>query len=413
MTKRAVTRGLSLLLSAGALLGTGGLPVARASASAPAAPAGGNPAQVLVKYRPGTADAEIEHFERRAGAAHVADVYRLGVRVLRAANPEGTGRLLDATRRNPAVAYAELDGSGALSGLIPNDPYWSSQWGSVKVNAPAAWASTTGSETVVIATLDTGAALAHPDLSGAFVPGWDFVNNDSDPSDDHGHGTSVAGIAAARTNNGTGMAGTCWNCRIMPVKVATATGSVSWSTLASGITWAADHGAQVISMSITGASSTTTLADAVTYAHNHNVVLVAAAGNTGNTALGYPAALPGVISVGGSDQNDARYSFSAYGDWVDVAAPGCNQATTMAGGYRSSFCGTSAATPVVAGIAALAISARPGVANTAVEDGIRSSAIPVGSWVHYGRVDAAATLSTILSGTSTSTTSSTTTTTTT
>jgi subtilisin family serine protease len=145
-------------------------------------------------------------------------------------------------------------------------------------------------------------------------------------------------------------------------------------------------------MSLAGTTGGTTLSNAVQYAHDRGVVLVAAAGNAGNTTLEYPAAFDPVISVGGSDASDNRYSWSNYGSWVDVAAPGCNQATTMSGGYAS-FCGTSSATPLVAGVAALLASANPAASNTTIEAALTSSAVPlVGSWVHYGRVDAAAAL---------------------
>jgi subtilisin family serine protease len=183
----------------------------------------------------------------------------------------------------------------------------------------------------------------------------------------------------------------------MPVKVLDANGGGDYSKLANGITWATDHGAQVISMSLAGTADSSTLHGAVQYAHNHGVVLVAAAGNSGVNSPNYPAAYSEVLGVAGSTNTDALYSWSNFGSWVKVAAPGCDYATVMGGGYGN-FCGTSAATPVVAGIAGLARSLQPGASNTQVETAIESSAINIGNGVAYGRVDAAAALTALGSG---------------
>ena len=391
MSKRALTRGLSVLLSVGALLGATATSIARAAA--PSSPAEAS-SRVLVKYRDGTSQADAERAERAAGGTHLGDVHRLGVRVLRVGS-DRQAAALESLHRDPHTLYAESDALGRVVG-VPNDPNWSQQWGPARVKAPLAWDTTFGAASTVVAVLDTGIAAGHQDLAGGLTAGWDFVNGDSDPADDHGHGTSAAGVAAARTNNGLGIAGACGACTIMPVKVADSGGYALWSNLASGITWATDHGARVISMSLAGTSGGTTLSNAVQYAHDRGVVLVAAAGNAGNTALEYPAAYGPVVSVAGSDSSDNRYSWSTYGSWVDVAAPGCNQATTMSGGY-SSFCGTSSATPLVAGVAALLASARPSASNTAIEAALSSTALPVaGSWVHDGRIDAGAAVSALL-----------------
>jgi subtilisin family serine protease len=259
------------------------------------------------------------------------------------------------------------------------------------VNAPAAWDTTTGAGTTVIAVLDTGVNSDHPDLAGRLTAGYDFVNSDPDPVDDNGHGTQTTGVVGAAANNATGIAGLCWSCTLMPVKVADASGSVSWSNLASGITWATDHGASVISMSISGSSSSTTLANAVSYAHDHGVVLVAAAGNNGSSTVTYPAGYPQVIGVAGTTGSDTLYSWSNYGSWVKLAAPGCDYTTTMAGSYAS-FCGTSAATPVVSGVVGLLRSAKPAAGTAEIEGALLSASTPIGPVVSAGRIDAAASL---------------------
>jgi hypothetical protein len=291
----------------------------------------------------------------------------------------------------PAVEYVEPEVFLEAADVSPNDALWAQQWGPKRVRAPAAWEATRGSGSVVVAVLDTGVDAAHPDLRGALVPGFDVVNKDTNPTDDNGHGTAAAGVVAARTNNVRGQAGVCWSCAIMPVKVLGADGRGTTAAIASGILWAVAHEADVINLSLGGTGTTRALADAVSHAASEGVVVVAAAGNNGNRTSFYPAAYPQVISVAGTTPSDRRYEWSNYGSWVQVAAPGCNIAPDAGGGYIN-FCGTSAATPVVSGIAALAYSLRATLSRTAFERGLRSTAVPVGSMVQYGRVNALATL---------------------
>jgi subtilisin family serine protease len=184
----------------------------------------------------------------------------------------------------------------------------------------------------------------------------------------------------------------------MPVKVLGADGTGTMSNLAAGITWATDHGAKVISMSL-GGSASSTLASAVTYAHNKGAVLVASAGNYGNTSKVYPAAYPEVLGVAGTDSTDQLYSWSTYGSWVALAAPGCNY-TTGRNGWYGTFCGTSSAAPALAGIAGLAASLVPSASNSAIEQALKSTAVNVGSVVAYGRVDGYATLQALAGGSS-------------
>jgi subtilisin family serine protease len=291
----------------------------------------------------------------------------------------------------PAVEYVEPEVLLEAADVSPNDALWSQQWGPKRVRAPAAWEATRGSGSVVVAILDTGVDAAHPDLRGALVPGFDVVNKDTNPTDDNGHGTAAAGVVAARTNNVRGQAGVCWSCAIMPVKVLGADGRGTTAAIASGILWAVAHDADVINLSLGGTGTTRALADAVAHAAGEGVVIVAAAGNNGNRTPFYPAAYPQLISVAATTPSDRRYAWSNYGSWVQVAAPGCNIAPDRGGGYIN-FCGTSAATPVVSGIAALAYSLQPTLPKSAFERALRSAAVPVGSMVQYGRVNALATL---------------------
>ena len=290
-------------------------------------------------------------------------------------------------RADSRVRYAELD--GIVHALrVPNDEYLPTQWSVKKTRAEQAWDLSVGSPQVVVAVLDTGVDPEQPDLRGKLVAGYDYVNNDQDPSDDSGHGTAVAGIVAANSDNHIGVAGYCWACRLMPVKVLGSDGTGFASGLAQGIIWATDHGARVLNLSLGGPLEDPTLTAAAQYAWLHGVLVVAAAGNEGGLTLDYPAALPNVLSVGASDGNDRLYAFSNQD--ALVAAPGENSTTACGGGYVS-FLGTSSAAPVVSGIAGLAFSLAPQATPAEVERALESTAVPIPG-VATGRVDAYAAL---------------------
>lgn len=273
------------------------------------------------------------------------------------------------------VAYVELNYSVQAMDVIPNDPGWSSQYGLTAIRAPQGWSLSTGSISVTIAILDSGVDLGHEDLTGRIVAGYDFVNNDSVPQDDFGHGTHVAGIAAASGNNGVGVAGVSWGARIMPLKVLDRFGGGSYANVAAGILWAADHGAQVINLSLGGAAPSVTLQDAVLYAYNKGILLVAASGNNGGAQVLYPARYPEVMAVGATNFTNQPSSISNYGPEVDVAAPGENIYSLWPGGYFTQS-GTSMSAPFVSGLAAILFSftSNAGVVRNAIE----STALDVG-----------------------------------
>ena len=332
------------------------------------------PGELLVRFRGGTTDAEMRAAAGRAGGTIAGQIAELGVHIVDV-SPGRTQQALVSLRSEPSVASVDRDVLLEALDTVPNDALWSTQWGSRLVGAPQAWDVTRGASTVVIAVLDTGLDALHPDLAGATVSGRDLVNDDFDPADDHGHGTAVAGVIAARTNNHEGQAGVCWVCSLMPVKVMDSTGTGATSTIAAGIVWAVDHGARVLNMSFGSPGTTNTLEAAIAYASAKGAVLVAAAGNSGADAPFYPAAYADVVGVAATTESDARYSWSEYGSWVDVAAPGCNTAPKLGGGYVE-FCGTSSATPIVSGIAGLAMSLNPTASRTEVVQAIEPKEAP-------------------------------------
>lgn len=221
------------------------------------------------------------------------------------------------------------------------------------------------------------------------INGYDFVDGDRNPNDANGHGTHCAGIAAASTNNGIGIAGTAPNASIYAVRVLDASGSGSLNDVADGVVHAADNGAKVISLSLGSTGASSTLEDAVNYAWDKGSVVVAAAGNAGNTVKNYPAAYSNAIAVASTDRNDRKSSFSTYGSWVDVAAPGSDIYSTYPTNTYSSLSGTSMATPHVAGVAGLLAS--QGKSNSSIRSAIQDSADKISGtgnyWIH-GRVNA-------------------------
>lgn len=308
-------------------------------------------------------------------------------------------------RHTPGVASVERDPRMIPQESIPNDPFFPSgssalaggAWGWTKTHTTQAWDVTRGDPSVVVAVLDTGLRNMS-DFSGQTVSGWNVLKGNTDTATNAGvHGTYVAGVVGLAADNGSGNAGYCPGCRIMPVQIGTDSGAYL-SDMASGIIWAADHGARVENLSWAGSSTSSALNDAVAYARSKGVIVVAAAGNSNCNCPTYPASTPGVIGVAGTDQSDNKQGDSNYGSWVTMAAPESNMTAwpTLNGapGYAP-VGGTSLAAPVVSAIAGLALSASPSLSGAQVEQAMESSAVPVGFSVKYGRVDAMATLASL------------------
>ena len=372
--------------------------------------------RVLVRFRPEVSDAYADGLLKSYGFAAVHRIPEIGVYSVRTAAGVGVVETLAMLRRNGDIALARPDYRARLAD-IPNDPFFLNYQYSLRnrggildvspdiqpqmtagadIKATAAWDVTKGSAETVIAILDTGVDMTHPDLISKFVStGHDFANNDDDATDDVWHGTHVAGIAAADTNNAVGIAGVAWNCRFLPVKVTDATGDGFYSWIIDGIIWAADHGADVINLSLGGNAPDPFLEDACKYAHDKGTVVVAAAGNDGIASVLYPAAYDAyVLAVAASDYNDAIADFSSFGPEVDVAAPGAwilgpaPQWYVGEGFLPYLFAsGTSMAAPHVSGLAALIKSAKPDLPVDDIMKIIRYSADDINKTTFPGRDD--------------------------
>ncbi|MBJ7451545.1 MAG: S8 family serine peptidase [Blastococcus sp.] len=270
-----------------------------------------------------------------------------------------------------------------------------SQWGNTAIRSVAARAEVTSGALagVVVAVLDTGVS-PHSELTAALLPGRNFTpsgSGASDSGDVQGHGTHVAGTVAA--DAGSGVEGIAVGAKVLPVKVLDDSGSGASSWISSGILWAADQGADVINMSLGGQYSSTVYDAAIAYARSQGTTVIAAAGNANTSATFMPAAAPGVIGVAATDQNRGKASFSNYGSYVDVAAPGVNIASTYPGNRYVGMNGTSMASPHVAGVVALMVAAAPAITPDQVEQALTSSATDLGvpgrdDYFGSGQVDA-------------------------
>jgi len=346
-------------------------------------------------------------------------------------------------KASPWIEDASLELLASLQ-TVPNDPYYSQNWGlnntgqgpggggtGFDSNAPQAWDDSQGfgQPDVIIAIIDSGVNYNHADLNDNCVTGFDYGSNDNNPIDSYGHGSQCAGVAAAETNNGTGIAGVAGGCKIMPLKAMNNSGDLTFTAITNCITHAADNGAHVISLSL-GIENNTEEGDypscdaALNYAYNAGITIFAATANSNTSSIAYPANHPTVISVGAASPTGQRKSTtSSDGEYwwgsnygvniqddpkaVDIMAATILPATTVSGGYSDDFNGTSCATPYAAGVAALIISKAPGITPAEVRQAIVSSATDMtidggAGWdryTGYGMINASAALATIASGT--------------
>ena len=305
-------------------------------------------------------------------------------------------------KNNPHIEAVELDQIVPLNSS--NDPYFGSQWHLSKIGAPSAWATTSGTN-VTIAILDTGVDGAHPDLKDRMVAGYNFYDGNTNTSDVHGHGTAVAGTAAATLNNGTGVASVAGAAKIMPIRVSDLQGYGSWSAFTNGLTWAADRGARVANISylVSGSAS---VQSAASYFRSKGGLVVTSAGNYAKDEGIAPNGT--LISVSATSSSDALASFSSYGKFVDVSAPGAGIYTTTRGGGYKSWNGTSFSSPATAGVVALMMAANPSLPPTEVEKLLFGTAVDLGTsgydiYYGWGRVNADAAVQAALAAGNTTT----------
>ena len=305
--------------------------------------------------------------------------------------PQAEQAVVEALSHNPNIEFAELDALNAPVDTLADDPNFSGAWHLTTMNAPAAWDQSRG-DGVVVAVLDSGADPNQPDLQGQLVPGWNLYDNNSNTSDVYGHGTKVAGVIAAASNNGIGVTSLAWNARIMPVRISLPSGSAYTSTIASGLTWAADHGARVanISYEISGSS---TVISAAKYMKDHGGLVCSSAGNSGTNLS--TANTDAIITVSATDSGDNLAGWSNYGNVIDVAAPGVGLWTTLNGGGYGKVSGTSFSSPATAAVVALVMARNPSLSPAQVESVIESTAADLSTpgkdiYYGYGRVDAGA-----------------------
>ena len=295
------------------------------------------------------------------------------------------------SRVTPGIAYVEPNFYIQLD-FVPNDENYSDQWSLPLIGMESAWDYELGSHEVVVAVVDTGIDYTHPDLSENYLAlGYDWVNDDDDPMDDHYHGTHCAGTIAAITNNMEGVAGMA-NVSIFAEKAFNAFGSGSATACRSGLMHAVDMGADIISNSWGSTSYSETIKEGIDYALNQGVMVIAAAGNSGTNFPHYPAAYPGVIGVVATGQNDVKAGFSNYGDWIDISAPGVDILSTAPNNDYKYASGTSMACPHVSGFAALLMSAFPASDPHHIETLIYDYALDLGDpgfdeYYGYGRID--------------------------
>jgi len=375
---------------------------------------------ILVKFRPYIPDEFIKATINTFQISEYKVIPHINVFKIRVPENSSVDEMLYLMRQHQYVEFAEPD-YVAYKTVEPNDTLFNYQYAlynegqhvgppgspqgqpSADIKAPAAWEETKGSEDVIIAIVDTGIELTHPDLKNKIESsGYDFVNSDFEAEDDEGHGTFVAGIAAADTDNNEGMAGVAWNCKLLPVKVLDELGEGYYSWIIDGIIWAVDHEAAVVNLSLGGPADSYSLEAAVRYAHQNDIVVAAAAGNDGGSVI-YPAAYDDYcLAVAATDYNDQRPAWSNCGTQIDVAAPGkwilSTYPTWLAPpGYLPYGWGdgTSASTPHVSGLAALIKSIKPLLTADEIMYVIKYSADDVNEssnpgndvFIGYGRIN--------------------------
>jgi len=338
------------------------------------------PDRLLIKFKKDVTNSQQNKLLDDNGGSVLAEIKALDIKLIKVP-AHALEKIQAAFAKNNAVEYVEKDYLFEPA-IIPNDPNFANQWHLQAINVENAWDVSQGSSNIPIAILDTGVDSNHPDLQGKLTLGYNFFNNNGDWSDVCGHGTKVAGAAAATTNNGIGVSGVAWNNPIIPIRITDTNCYGYYSSMISGITYAADNGARVANISFAifnGAA----LSDAAQYMNDHGGWVVAAAGNSGK--LENYSENPYIISVSATGSTDSITSWSSYGPYVDFAAPGSSIYTTRNGGTYGYSSGTSFSSPIVAGVVALVLSNDPTMTSAQAYDALKNSAVDKGTagWDNY------------------------------
>lgn len=333
--------------------------------------------ELLVQFKLGTSDGKAKEALQAQGGAAVAEIKQIRTKRIKVPT-HALEKVKAALAKNPHILFAE-ENFIAAGAFEPNDDQYARQWHLPKISAPAGWDLTTGTDLEPIAVIDSGVDPSHPDLKGKLVGGYNFLDNNTDTHDVLGHGTAVAGTAAAASNNIIGVAGVAWENPVVPLVVLDPNNWATYYDIAQAITYAVDHGVRVINISIGGSSRSSTLQNAVNYAWNHGAVIFACAHNYATSTPYYPAACDYAVAISATTSADLLASFSNYGNWIDVAAPGTSIRTTNRGGGYGSWNGTSFSSPMAAGLAALMLSVNPDLTNAQLVELITQHADDLGA----------------------------------
>lgn len=329
--------------------------------------------QVVIQFVDGTKSAERRAYLELINGEIERSLSRIDTYVVTI-----SGEIPDPFPPSPYVVKIERDYYAGVT--TTNDAYYDDQWAIPYLGIEAIWATLPeNTEPIVVAVIDSGVCLDHPDLEGKIGFGWDFVEDDNSPQDEMGHGCGVAGTIAANVNNQIGIAGVASPIvEIMPLRVLDKKGIGTQSNIAAAIMFAADRKADIINLSLAGPNPSTALQDAITYANGKGSIIIAAAGNNGSEGAWYPAAYDHVLAVGSIDISNERSSFSNFGTNVDIYAPGRDIYTTSRTGEYETMTGTSFAAPLVSGLTALdiAINGRDVVESNEIQAPIRTENCP-------------------------------------
>ena len=353
--------------------------------------------RILIEAQPGLSDGELDKVLKAHGGKR-RKFGQSGMHIVDLPRGQSEEDVVAKLSRRPELKFAELDREVNVA-MAVNDPYMGSAWHLGKIGAPLAWDATQGAG-ITIAVLDTGVNGNHPDLKARIIPGFNVYDNNTDTSDLCGHGTAVAGTAAASMNNALGVAGVAGAARIMPVRIAykNATGGCPayFSTIANGITWAADHGARIANVSYVGITGSSAVKSASRYMKSKGGLVFISAGN--NNVAETPLPDTAFIVVSSTDSYDQKSSFSSWGSFVSLSAPGTGIWTTNNALGYSAWNGTSFSSPVSAGVAGLMMAARPDLSAELIESLLFKTSVDLGvagrdAVFGYGRVNAAAAVS--------------------